>query len=302
MDRSSLDTLVRLNLPRVHPIALEALEAENKELKAVKKDRSKIEYYFTCTPSLPLFILNNWPEVDTITYLDADLFFFADPAPIYNEFSGHSIAIIPHRFPPNLRSHEQHGIYNVGYLSFKRNQRASTCLRWWRDKCIEWCYDRVENNRYADQKYLDDWPTRFPGVVEIRHKGANLAPWNISNYTLRKSTDGVHVDDDPLIFFHFHGFHQIAKWLYDPNLAAYKVKPDQTIKQGIVKPYIQALAEAARMVSPKPAKSSIPHGIRPRSSRRSWPHRIWNTLEDLVYLSRTIFTKNYVIVINGRIL
>ena len=302
MDRSSLDTLRRLNLPHVHPIALAELEAENKELLSVKTNRSKIEYYFTCTPALPLFILNNWPQVDTITYLDADLFFFADPTPIYREFTGHSIAIIPHRFPPNFRSRERHGIYNVGYLSFKRNQHASTCLHWWQDKCIEWCYDRVENNRYADQKYLDDWPTRFQSVVEIRHKGANLAPWNISNYAISKNRCGVQVDDDPLIFFHFHGFHQIAAWLYDPNLAFYKVKSSQTIKRGIVEPYIHALMEATRLVAPKGIKSSIPSGIRGRFGRVSWPQRIWKTLEDLTCLSRTILTKNYVVVINGRIL
>lgn len=314
MDRTSYETLARLNLPGIELIALEAFEKGDDALLNAKQNRTRIEYYFTCTPSLPLFILNHWPEVDTITYLDADLFFFADPAPIYREFSGHSIAIIPHRFPPELRDHERHGIYNVGYLSFKRNQQAVACLRWWQEKCLEWCFDRVENNRYADQKYLDDWPARFSGVVEIRHKGANVAPWNLSNYTIRqnsygrqsshgrKSSNGVHVDDDPLIFFHFHGFHQIAAWLYDPNLASYKVKLSRTIKQSIVKPYIHALAEAARLISPYVAKPTISHGIRGRSGSRSGLHRIRKTLEDLVRLTRTILTKNYVVVINGRIL
>ncbi|MBC8432915.1 MAG: hypothetical protein H8D96_13475 [Desulfobacterales bacterium] len=302
MDRPCLDILRRLKLPDVYTIALEELEADNKELLDVKKARSRIEYYFTCTPSLPLYILNNWPEVDTITYLDADLFFFADPAPIYREFSGHSIAIIPHRFPPNLRSHERHGIYNVGYLSFKRDPHASTCLQWWKNKCLEWCCDRVENNRYADQKYLDDWPTRFRGVVEIQHKGANLAPWNISNYTISNDKNGVRVDDQPLIFFHFHGFRQINRWLYDPNLAIFKVKPSQTVKQSVVAPYIHALVEVTELVSPELSKPSIPYGIRRQSKNSSLQYRLWKALDSLICLSRTILTKNYIVVINDRIM
>lgn len=302
MDTVSYDSLSRLDLPNVQLIALKDFEKKDDALLIAKRNRTRIEYYFTCTPSLPLYILNNHPEVDIITYLDADLFFFADPAPLYHEFTGHSIAIIPHRFPPKQRSKERRGIYNVGYLSFKRDQNALTCLQWWKNKCIEWCYDRVENNRYADQKYLDDWPVRFHGVVEIQNKGANVAPWNLSSYTISNDKNGVRVDGQPLIFFHFHRFRQINRWLYDPNLALYKVKPSKTIKQGIVKPYIHALAEATRLISPKLSKLSIPHGIRDRSNHRSWPHRIWKALDDLICLSRTVLTKNYVVVINGRIL
>ena len=70
---------------KIVPISEKVFEDNNKSLQKVKSDRSRIEYYFTCTPSLPLYILKNYPEVDIITYLDADLFFFSNPAPIYNE-------------------------------------------------------------------------------------------------------------------------------------------------------------------------------------------------------------------------
>src|SRR5262249_17166500 len=61
------------------------------ELLAVKPDRSTAEYCWTCTPSLPLYILHHNPEIDIITYVDADLFFFGSPEPIFEEFGTASI-------------------------------------------------------------------------------------------------------------------------------------------------------------------------------------------------------------------
>src|SRR5712691_2882118 len=185
MDRECYDVLSQLDLPDIQLIALEDFEKDDQELLGAKQNRTLIEYYFTCTPSLPLFILNNCPEVGIITYLDADFFFFADPAPVFDEIADHSIAIIGHRFPAQLRHREQYGIYNVGWLSFRRDEQAFSCLVWWRERCIEWCYDRCEDGRFADQKYLDDWPTRFQGVVVLNHQGVNLAPWNLANYKIR---------------------------------------------------------------------------------------------------------------------
>ena len=84
-DDLAYETLQRLNLHEVVPISLRDFEDGDEELLQAKGNRSRIEYYFTCTPTLPLYILRNCSEVDVITYLDADLFFFSDPSPIYEE-------------------------------------------------------------------------------------------------------------------------------------------------------------------------------------------------------------------------
>src|SRR2546421_6203558 len=98
--------------PELIPIKLEDFEKGDEALLAAKENRSLVEYYFTCTPSLPLYILNQNPEVKLITYLDSDLYFFSDLESIYQEIGSHSIAIIPHRFPPSQRWMERNGIYN----------------------------------------------------------------------------------------------------------------------------------------------------------------------------------------------
>ena len=46
----------------VQAIRLAELENADQELKASKENRSRIEYFFTLSPCLPLYILNTFPE------------------------------------------------------------------------------------------------------------------------------------------------------------------------------------------------------------------------------------------------
>lgn len=204
LDDTTYDILLRAKLPSLVPLRLIDLEACDRELLAAKGRRSQIEYYFTITACLCTFMFDAFAEIDSFTYLDADLFFFADPAPVFASIGDASVAITPHRFTPATQDMACHGIYNVGWISWRRDSRASECLRWYRAKSLEWCADVVDGDRYADQKYLDHWPEQFPGVYSIEHKGANLAPWNVGNYKLSKLRGKIRVDDEPLIFYHFH--------------------------------------------------------------------------------------------------
>ena len=164
-------------------------------------------------------MLDRHPEIELLTYLDADLCFYAGLDPIFDEMGDGSILIGEHRYPPDLRYLEVHGVYNVGLLAFRNDARGRACLGWWRERCLEWCYDRPEDGKYADQKYLDDWPERFPGTVVLQHPGAGLAPWNWKRYDIQTDGGQVKVDGRPLIFFHFHGLKILSAWLYDPVYA-----------------------------------------------------------------------------------
>lgn len=241
LDQSSYNTLTTMALPEVALISLEQFEEGDTDLQTAKQNRSRVEYYFTCTPSLPLFILNRHPDVDLITYLDADLFFFSSPTPIFKELEGYSIGIIAHKFPPKLKKMEEWGIYNVGWLSFRRDQNGLDCLRWWRERCIEWCYDRLEADRFADQKYLDCWPQQFANVIVLQHKGANVAPWNLDNYQISLRNAQVWVDNEPLVFYHFQGLRQITLWLYESGFCGYDTEAPQTVLKHIYQPYLQSL-------------------------------------------------------------
>jgi hypothetical protein len=292
MDSECHRTLAQNSLPGMELIALEEFERGDEELLQAKQNRSPIEYYFTCTPSLPLFVLNTRSDVPVITYLDSDLFFFADPEPLFDELGRGSVAIIPHRFPPQLRWRERAGIYNVSWLSFRRDANGLACLKWWRERCIEWCYDKDEDDRYADQKYLDDWPARFAGVVVLTHKGANLAPWNCANHTLTVNNSHVWVGDQPLIFYHFQGFKQIRGWLYNTNLGGYGTKANRVLLHHVYRPYVYAISK----IQPQ---ERVHPGIR-YPAAVSPVRRAVARLKKMVRIALTLPKGHYIIVANNR--
>lgn len=205
MDAESERILGQLALPRLAVIGLDELEAHDRELLEVKPTRTQIEYCWTATPAVCAYVLETEPEVDGITYLDADLMFFRSPEPLFEEMGNESVLIVPHRYAPRWRHHEPtSGIFNVEFMTFRRDGRGLEALHWWRERCIEWCYYRFEDGKMGDQKYLDDWPERFDGVHVLEHPGGGLAPWNVDNYELARRNGSVLVDDRDLVFYHYH--------------------------------------------------------------------------------------------------
>jgi hypothetical protein len=179
--------------------------------------------------------------------VDADLNFYSDVKPIYDELGDDSILIVEHRYAPE---HEhlapKSGIYNVGTMAFRNDEKGLVCLRWWRERCLEWCYNRFEDGKFGDQKYLDDWPERFDGVVVLQHKGAGLAPWNVARYKLELNSRPITVDGQTLIFYHFHDYKPISRRLAIPA-GGYSISPKQALY--LYLPYARALQKVETMVS-----------------------------------------------------
>lgn len=205
MDDIVYEVLEKMHLPALRLISLAQFEDE--DLLRAKGTRTQVEYCWTCTPSLSLYLLDHVQGIESITYLDADLCFFSEPAGVHREMIAGSIGIVEHRLSKEYESFAENvGIYNVALMVFKNDRYARECLAWWRDRCNEWCYSRAEDGKYGDQKYLDDWPKRFPGVVVLKDAGVGLAPWNVRSRRLAMRDGRVFVDGQPLVFYHFHMF------------------------------------------------------------------------------------------------
>jgi hypothetical protein len=203
-----MDSFVQEMLEQFTPggvTCIPLVDIETPELIAAKSTRGTGEYCWTLSPCLPWYILQAFPQVDFITYLDADLFFYSSVQPIFDEIGNNSIAIIEHRFTPRLVGREVNGRFCVQWVSIRRDEEGLKCLSLWRDQCIEWCFYRLEADRMGDQKYLDKWPNLYPSCHIIQHLGAGVAPWNYAQYKFEiDHNSNIFVDGCRLIFYHFH--------------------------------------------------------------------------------------------------
>jgi hypothetical protein len=218
-------------------------------LREAKPSRSTIEYYFTCTPALLAWLFATKPEIEILTYLDADLYFFHRPDLLFEGFEGHSVLIVPHRFSARNAKFAKWGTFNVGWVSFRRDASGVACLGWWRERCLEWCRDIAEPERFADQKYLDQFPRRFPGVQIDANPGVNLAPWNLDNYRLSiGSNREPRVAGSPVIFFHFHRLRRVTRFLWRTAHQEFGAQLDRTTRQALYAPYLAELTAAERVL------------------------------------------------------
>src|SRR4051794_25085594 len=242
--------LVSLDLPDIVPVRLEDFELADPEVAAKRSNRSTVEYYFTCTPAWMLYVSEQEPDAEWVTYLDGDLYFFASPEAIYNELGDATVAIIPHRYAPNLAKRRGFGTYNVGWVGARNDPDAIAVIKWWRERCIEWCYDHVDGDRYADQGYLDSFSRLSTRVKAIENVGANLAPWNIRNYRIDFRDGQVMIDATPLVFFHFQGLRKGLRWFIFNSHRIFGAPFSGNTRDHIYRPYVDELLSIEKTVDP----------------------------------------------------
>jgi hypothetical protein len=193
VDDKAFDVLSGLDLPGVRLLDLGSCETS--ELRAVKADRSRAEYCWTLTPFAADFVFAAEPAAQRVTYIDADLWFRKHPRAIFSEFeaSGKAVLITDHGYAPDNDQSASSGQYCVQFVVFKRSG-GEQVSQWWQARCLEWCFARVEDGKFGDQKYLDDWPDRFKQQVHVlENKELALAPWNAERFPYGNA-----------VFWHFH--------------------------------------------------------------------------------------------------
>jgi hypothetical protein len=219
-----MDDEARMLLDRIDPpgtIRLSLADIEDDALLAVKPGRSLAEYCWTLSPCLPWYLLERYPKIDCITYLDADMYFFSGVEPLFEEIGPASIAVIEHRFVESLCHLEIRGKFCVEWVSFRRDAQGLACLGRWRDQCIDWCFYKLEDDRMADQKYLDEWPSRYSALCVLQHPGAGVAPWNYARYEIVETGAAgsgrptFTSNGEPLIFYHFHQLQFLQNGSFD---------------------------------------------------------------------------------------
>ncbi len=241
LDRKCKELLDALAIPGVTAIPLEDLEAFDPELLKARDSRSLIEYYFTCTPCFPRYLLSTQPALDAVTYLDADTWFFADPETVFATIGDASIAITPHRFSEDKRELVRYGVFNVGWITWRNDAEGRRCLDDYRADCVAWCHDRLDGDRFADQKYLDKWPNTYGNLCILSHPGINAATWNINGHDLTRPADAILVSGEPLVFWHYHALKQLpdGRWSAPVGETVQTRNPD--LMDLVIRPYVTRL-------------------------------------------------------------
>ena len=208
---------------------IELIEVENNDLLKAKKERTKAEYCWTLASNFTWYVMNKFKDINLITYLDADLLFYSSFEPIFKEIRNSSIAIIEHRFAKHYKNLEVNGRFCVEWNSFRRDKEGMKCLNTWRKQCLEWCFYKLEDGKMGDQKYLDEWPTKYNSCHIIKVLGAGIAPWNYSQYEIRNKHPEIKINGENLIFYHFHQFQILKKnkfYRLGEIYTSYKKEPD----------------------------------------------------------------------------
>jgi len=243
MDDTSYEEVKKIASSQFVPILWKEFEDNDIALQEAKHNRSTLEYFFTCTPSICYYVIRFIPEGGLLQYIDADIYFYNNPEPIFDEMIGKSIGIIEHRFWGLGIYYKKYGRFNVGWLSFRHDKIGLQCLSKWRQQCLEWCYDKLEEGKFADQKYLDKWPKEYGNALKvIVHKGANVAPWNVGRYKLSVREGILYVDIHPIIFFHFASLKRLMDGSYISRCGTYHTQMRGILLKNIYQPYVDHIA------------------------------------------------------------
>jgi hypothetical protein len=198
-----LHFLRRLDLPRVTPLDLSSpLEAG---LFAARQSRTIGEYCWTLTPFLPGLVFDSRPDVETVTYIDADMWLLKSPQPIHDEFeqSGAACMITPHAFSPEWDASHSAGFFCVQYMPFRRGA-SEEILSTWAAQCVDQCSAAGGPLGLGDQGYLTNWPDVYGDRVRVTGSPQWFqGPWNCERYPYSEA-----------IAYHFHGVR-----LRDPDRA-----------------------------------------------------------------------------------
>jgi hypothetical protein len=229
MDNEVKAVLDSMDDPSIKAVRL--ADVETAELLAVKGGRNRAEYCWTMTPFTPKIVFDRDAQVERVTYIDADMFLLKAPGPIFEEFeaSGKAVLITDHAYDAEYDSSAGSGQYCVQFMTFVRG-RSDTVRQWWQERCIEWCFDRMEDGKHGDQKYLDDWPGRFPESVHVLSQiDVLLAPWNARRFPYSRA-----------IAWHFQGFRLLGN---DRALLHRGYAVPDVVDRMIYAPYMKELKE-----------------------------------------------------------
>jgi len=258
--------LKELNLPNVVLYSLAEVETD-----ALRKLHPLLKHFEYVCALKPNFMLEVLQTADHVAYIDADSYFFSTGETLIRSFREDSsipVAITPHRFTPTRRHFLKNGEFNAGFIYATHD--GIPCLKEWNRRCVE-----NRTGRMTDQQCINAWPKQWNAHI-IKHKGLNLAPWNQEQYKYSLRNGQVYVDDDPLIWYHFHqgqtpAYHLdefVSQHVYQIYKGDLQTDVEITLRE--LRAQAQAFREDAITIFTVPHGFTGEHAIRQINALNSW--------------------------------
>ena len=249
LDDVTVKVVRKIAFRHVTVITLQQLEEYCPSLLKDKPNRNVAEYCWTCKGPSMQYCLDKF-GLDSICYIDSDLFFFNSPSLLFSESPSSDVLLTLHNFYNIVNLGESNGFHCAQYMAFKNNDNGRRILDWWTDLCLDWCYARHEKGRFGDQKYLDSFADHWEGIHDIEQGGC-CGPWNIQRYRVMKEGGNVMLMENdvksPLVFYHFHFLRNKRYALFEElNYGPYIYS--RTLRKIVYEPYIEELMEAEKRV------------------------------------------------------
>ncbi len=154
------------------------------------------------------------PEI--LLYLDSDIWVRHSLEVVEEGLQSHDLLVTPHfttPMPDNThkpfeRDLLRSGVYNAGFMAFKRKSGVTNFLHWWEGHMHTECHYNFALGMGVDQVWLNLAPVLFAGTGILSRKGANVAYWNLHERKLSEKDGQVMVNEmEPLLFLHVSGYH-----------------------------------------------------------------------------------------------
>jgi hypothetical protein len=187
---------------------------------------------------------------DEVVYLDPDIRLFAPLAPVDDALREAEIVLIPHSLAPvmdGLRPSDidflRGGTFNLGFIALRRGSQSAALLDWWERRCLAQGFNDPSFGTFVDQKWLDLAPSYFERVKILKHRGCNVAYWNLHEREVTQAGGQLRVDGEPLVFFHFSGVDVRAPDRLSRHQSRHVPEPGSLLA-GLVRDYCDALLAA----------------------------------------------------------
>lgn len=154
-------------------------------------------------------------DYEKVIFLDPDICLYSSVDPILKDLESNPILLTPHYTTPQPSTDGESdlammrfGSFNLGFFAVSRSKETLEFLRWWKQRCVDFCFMESQFGLSTDQKWVAIAPCLFESLKISFNLGYNVAPWNTFERLISKNIQGTYQINNrfQLIFFHFSNF------------------------------------------------------------------------------------------------